>query len=244
VSARQPIWFGSEEERRKLTGRCGAFAALWWAILEISFEIFFGPHVRLARSMAVGAGFGAAAGLIMSALQWSVLRGYVRSVGRLVPATVAGSTISGLICGSLLYFLNSSLDLYRWAPALQGAIGAAFAGLATAYAQWLVLRDWAAPGRDRRDWMAAAATGSVLGATSACVAAIMAPIVLNFFLESEWWPFIIIATYLAAGIAGGLSYGRFIDRGFRRVLPSTAVPTYAGVGEALDVTQAPERAMP
>jgi hypothetical protein len=218
MRAQQAATFDREEEQRALTGWFGVAAALAWVLVESISELLFGPHVRPVRSLALGSMVGAAAGLITAGLQWAALRGRVRGAGRLVPATVAASTLAGLLGGLLMYALINSVPLYRVAVPLQGAAGAVFMGLVTALGQWVVLRKWAAPGNDWRAWAAPAATGAVLGAACACVAAAAVMGAFGGLLPRGAWPYIWIAAYLAGGITGGAVFGRFLTLGLRRVL--------------------------
>ncbi|HET9493080.1 MAG TPA: hypothetical protein VFR15_02500 [Chloroflexia bacterium] len=231
--------FDSEHERRVLTGWFGVSAALAWVVVESISELLFGPHVRLVRSLALGSAVGAAAGLLASGLQWFALRGRVRGAGRLVPATMAGSTAAGLLGGLAMYTLLNNVALYRVAVPLQGAAGAVFVGLVTALGQWAVLRSWAVPGRGWRDWARPAATGAVLGAASACAAAALVMGAFGGLLDRAAWPYIWIGAYLAGGIAGGTVFGRFVTLGLRRVL-SGAADDARGRAEAT----APKRAYP
>jgi hypothetical protein len=219
--------FDSDEDRRKLTGRFGLSAVVAWVIAESLFELLFGPHVRLVRSLALGSGIGAAAGLLSSGLQWLALRGHVRDAGRLVPATTAGSTLAGLLGGLLLYTLINNVELYRLAVPLQGAAGAVFVGLVTSLGQWAVLRGCAVSRHGWRNWAATAATGAALGAVCACIAAASVMGALGGLLGRGAWPYIWIAAYLAGGIVGGIVFGRFITLALRQILPGATVEARA-----------------
>jgi hypothetical protein len=222
MRAQRTNLFGGEHERRVLTGWFGVSAALAWMLVESFSELLFGPHVRLVRSLALGSALGAAAGLLTSGLQWLALRGHVRGAGRLVPATMAGSTAAGLLGGLLLYTLINSMALYKVAVPLQGAAGAVIVGLVTALGQWAVLRSWAIPGRGWRLWAATTATGAALGAVCACIAAASVMLTLGGLLGRGAWPYIWIGAYLAGGIAGGAVFGRFVTLGLRRAVSGAA----------------------
>lgn len=229
MRAQQAVHFSSEEERRKLTRWCGLFAALGWMTLEVLFELLFGPHIRLVRSLAIGSGIGAVAGLLTSGLQWSVLRGYVHYPGWWIPAGTAGATLAGLISGLLLYTLNQHVALFNWILPLQGASGALFVGLVTAGMQWVVLRDWTASENEGRAWWIAAVAGSALGAAGACIIVAVLTGLLGAVLEKGAWPYILLAAYVTSGFVGGLAYGGGITWGLRRVLPrSTSNPAEPG----------------
>jgi hypothetical protein len=221
MHAGQVVWFVSEEARRKVTGWYGVFAALAWALLEIFFELLFGPHVRLMRALAIGSGMGAAAGLLASALQWLVLRGHAPGAGGLIVATTTGSTLAGLISGLLLYSLNHSVELYRWNLPLQGVACAIVVGLVGAAVQWVVVRHWAVAGESARGWGASALFGAALGAACACFIAFAAIGVLGAILDRRAWPYLLLGIHLIGGLVGGAVYGRFITVGLRRLLPGT-----------------------
>jgi hypothetical protein len=239
MGAQRGNLLGSEHERRVLTGWFGVSAALAWVLVESLSELLFGPHVRLVRSLALGSAVGAAAGLLASGLQWLALRGRVRDAGRLVPATMAGSTAAGLLGGLLLYTLINNVALYRVAVPLQGAAGAVIVGLVTALGQWAVLRSWAIPARGWRLWAATTATGAALGAVCACIAAASVMLTFGGLLDRGAWPYIWIAAYLAGGITGGAVFGRFVTLGLRRALSGS---TFTSHGQR--VATAPKQALP
>jgi hypothetical protein len=218
VRPQHDMQFKSEEERRKLTRRCGAIAAVGWAVLEIFFELLFGPHLRIVRSMAIGAGIGAATGLIVAALQWMVLRRHVLDAGRLIPATMLGATLSGLVAGLLIYSFVHSAEVYGWIVPLRGITGAVFVGLVILRLQWMVLARREASWANWRHWAYPALGGSALAALSACVATFAIAGVLGVIMGRGGWPYIVLTAYLAAGIAGGILYGRTVTWGLQRVL--------------------------
>jgi hypothetical protein len=146
----QAVWFGSEEKRRKVTRWYGVFAALAWAVLEIFFELLFGPHLRLMLALAIGSGLGVGVGLLAAMCQWLVMRRHIPDAGRLIPAITAGWTLAGLSGAILLYVLNQRVEVYRWNLPLQGIMAAFVAGLVGSGGPWVVLRHWAVAGTSGR----------------------------------------------------------------------------------------------
>jgi len=232
VYARQAIKFRDDEERRKLTRWCGAFAALGWVILEVSFELLLGPHVLLMRSLAIGCTIGVIVGLLTSTLQWVVLHDHVRSAGALIPAITAGSTLSGIVCGLLLYLLSHSVPLYRWTIPLQGAIGAVFVGSVIAQVEWVILRNRTRHEESWRRWATPTIVGTMLGAAFACIASLAVILILTPIRAKLGWPYILIVANLTAGIVGGAIYGRLVTRGLRHLFIGPSAPAY--VAEELD----------
>jgi hypothetical protein len=226
VQARQAVWFHSDEELRKLTRWCGAVAALGWVILEVSFEVLLGPHVLLMRSLTIGCAIGAFVGLLTSTLQWIVLRDHVRYSGALIPAITAASTLSGMVCGLLLYSLSHNVPLYGWTIPLQGAVGAVFVGLVSAQAQWVVLRSRTGHGEGWGRWVTPTIAGTLLGAAFTCSTSLGVIMILTPIRARLGWPYILIVANLTAGIVGGAFYGRVITRGLRQLFVGPRAPLY------------------
>jgi hypothetical protein len=222
MHAGQTVWFGSEEERRGVTRWYGVFAALAWALLEIFFELLFGPHLRLVRALAIGAGLGAAAGLFASMFQWLMVRHHIPDAGRLIPATTAGWTLAGLSGAVLLYALNQRVEFYRWNLPLQGAAAAFIAGLVGAGVPWVVLRQWAVARTGGRRWGASALCGTALGAACAYLFAFALIGQLGANADARAWPDFLLSALLGGGLLGGTVYGGFITTGLRRVLPGAS----------------------
>lgn len=220
----QSAWPDSEDERRKMIRRCGVFAALGWIVLDTFFELLFGPHVRLLRSLAIGAELGAVVGLLTSSFQWLVLAGYAHEAGALIPVSTISSALAGLMAGLLLYALNQGVGLYAGNVPLQGAFGAVFVTLVTTRAQWVVIRKWASPGKRWRTWFRLTAAGSLLGAATACIAWAAITNVFGAILGVRAWPYILLAAHLTAGILGGALYGGAQVQALRQVLPAAGVP--------------------
>ena len=224
AQVRQAVWFRGDEEGRKLTRRCGVIATLGWVLLEVSFELLLGPHVLMMRSVTIGCAIGLIVGLLTSALQWSALHEHIRYTGALIPAITAASTLSGTLCGLLLYALNHGVPLYQWTVPLQGAVGAVFVGLVSAQAQWMIVRSRAGQGEGWRDWARPTFAGTIVGAAFACLASVAVIEVLTPFRAKLEWPYILMIAYLTAGIVGGGIHGSFVIRGLRRLLLGSGEP--------------------
>jgi len=212
----------SEDTRSRLIDDVSGFAALGWVITEIAYELLLGPHVRLLRTIAVGSGVGALVGLLVSTLQWSAFRHYVKNAGRWIVFTTAGYTLAGLLGSFLLYFAIDQTEFFRSTLGVQGALSSGITGLVVAAMQWPVLKDWVGPGIQWRSWMIPVTLGTALAVPIAWLAGVIVLALLGWLIGDGAWPVVIAGSYLAAAIAGSQAYGRFLDRAFNRVLPGAA----------------------
>jgi hypothetical protein len=216
----------TESDRRKIIFRCSLWGAIGWVITELAYELLFGPHIRLLRTLAVGTLVGLLAGLFVSTTQWLVLRHYVRAAGWWIVATTAGYTLAGGVSGFLLYQAIASTDVFRTTLALQGILSSAATGLVVGVTQWLVLSDWVDPDLGWRSWIVPVTVGTALAAPVSALVGAGVLALLTWLVGVGSWTLIVIAAYLSAGIVGGTIYGRFLALGFRRTLPDpvSAVP--------------------
>jgi hypothetical protein len=197
-------------------------------VLEIFFELLFGPHLRLMLALAIGSGLGVGVGLLAAMCQWLVMRRHIPDAGRLIPAITAGWTLAGLSGAILLYVLNQRVEVYRWNLPLQGIMAAFVAGLVGSGGPWIVLRHWAVAGTSGRRWGASVLCGTTLGAASAWLLAFVAINGLGTNLDGRTWTLLLLSTLVAGGLVEGAVYGRFVTTGLRQVL--AAAPDSASQG--------------
>ena len=209
-------------DRRKLIVRYSLLAGLGWMVFQVCVELFLGPHVSLPRTITIGAGVGASVGLIMSSLQWLVLRHFRSDAGWWIPATTIGCTVGGLV-GSFFYSLAvrhiGPLDITLPSG---GIIESLIVGAILAACQWLVMRNWV----ERSEmWVLPIVLGMGLAVPVGWLAGAGILAILNLALGYGVWPFILIVAYLIGGLSGGAVFALCSAWALHRVLPAPTTNT-------------------
>lgn len=223
--ADQPVMnIPAEADRRRIISLCSAAAVGGWIVAEVLNELLLGPHIRFLRTLSMGSGIGVYVGLLTSTLQWLVLRKYVPNAGLWILASTTGYTLAAMFGSALLYQAIQNTEQYTSILPLQGVASSGVSGLVLSVVQWFVLRRWVDPKLGWRNWMLPLTLGNALAPPVAWLAGSGVLGLLGRTFGLGAWPVILGVGYLAAGVAGGIVYGRFFGWGLRRVLPTPRSP--------------------
>lgn len=186
--------------QRRIIVLLSLFSAFAWILFSLSTQILWGPHINLMRTIITGAATGSSVGLIVSALQWSLVRHITVDSWLWIPACTIGWTLAGIIGGFLSYPINKG-DIYGFSIVWRTLVVLASVGFTISVCQWIVLRKWV---RHAHLWILDRSVGFAVSGVSGPLLGICTAI-MTFYLVGgqKAWPMVLVAYYLGTGAGLG-----------------------------------------